>query len=200
MALIKCLECGREVSDKANACPQCGAPIVSKAVPAPSPVVTAPALTKAKPRVRVTTLVLLAGLAFAGYLVYRVQSGSSIRSAVAGPEMVFSETVSLDEGQARGYAFSLPTHRRVEVAVTATPSSVNVYLMNEQDWLQYNKIRQKLTGGNFTYRRALSRQSVLNMKQTDMLPPGSWRVVVERPSESLFGGKSTAATVKVTAL
>lgn len=27
MALIKCSECGKEVSDKANACPNCGAPI-----------------------------------------------------------------------------------------------------------------------------------------------------------------------------
>ena len=27
MALIKCEDCGREVSDKAAACPQCGAPI-----------------------------------------------------------------------------------------------------------------------------------------------------------------------------
>ena len=27
MALIKCNECGREVSDKAQSCPSCGAPI-----------------------------------------------------------------------------------------------------------------------------------------------------------------------------
>jgi len=26
MALIKCFECGKEVSDKATACPNCGAP------------------------------------------------------------------------------------------------------------------------------------------------------------------------------
>jgi DNA-directed RNA polymerase subunit RPC12/RpoP len=33
MALIKCAECGREVSDKAAACPGCGAPIAAAAVP-----------------------------------------------------------------------------------------------------------------------------------------------------------------------
>lgn len=27
MALIKCAECGKEVSDKAAACPNCGAPV-----------------------------------------------------------------------------------------------------------------------------------------------------------------------------
>jgi hypothetical protein len=30
MALIKCNQCGREVSDKAQSCPNCGAPIASK--------------------------------------------------------------------------------------------------------------------------------------------------------------------------
>ena len=29
MALIKCSECGKEVSDKAKACPNCGNPIAS---------------------------------------------------------------------------------------------------------------------------------------------------------------------------
>lgn len=28
MALIKCPECGKEISDKANSCPNCGCPIV----------------------------------------------------------------------------------------------------------------------------------------------------------------------------
>ncbi len=32
MALIKCPECGREVSDRAQACPQCGCPIAPKPV------------------------------------------------------------------------------------------------------------------------------------------------------------------------
>lgn len=28
MALIKCYECGKEISDKATACPNCGAPVI----------------------------------------------------------------------------------------------------------------------------------------------------------------------------
>lgn len=30
MALIKCHECGNDISDKASACPKCGNPIASK--------------------------------------------------------------------------------------------------------------------------------------------------------------------------
>jgi len=33
MALVKCTECGKEVSDKAAACPGCGAPIAPVATP-----------------------------------------------------------------------------------------------------------------------------------------------------------------------
>ena len=30
MALIKCSECGREISDKASSCPHCGCPVTGK--------------------------------------------------------------------------------------------------------------------------------------------------------------------------
>ena len=33
MALIKCPECGREISDKAIACPNCGSPVPQKMIP-----------------------------------------------------------------------------------------------------------------------------------------------------------------------
>ena len=33
MALIRCLECGRDVSDQANACPNCGAPVDATSAP-----------------------------------------------------------------------------------------------------------------------------------------------------------------------
>lgn len=44
MALVACGECGREISDKAAACPQCGAPPApaSHAAPDPPPVVPHP--------------------------------------------------------------------------------------------------------------------------------------------------------------
>jgi len=32
MALINCYECNREISDRANTCPHCGAPIEGKEV------------------------------------------------------------------------------------------------------------------------------------------------------------------------
>ncbi len=45
MALIKCLECGNDVSDKASACPKCGAPATAQALPASM----VPAIIQAEP-------------------------------------------------------------------------------------------------------------------------------------------------------
>lgn len=51
MALIACAECGKEISDKAAACPHCGAPVASTSpkrgtyyndTPAPAPVTAPP--------------------------------------------------------------------------------------------------------------------------------------------------------------
>ena len=48
MALIKCGECGKEISDRAAACPGCGAPI---AAPAAQAAPSAPPQTNSKVRV-----------------------------------------------------------------------------------------------------------------------------------------------------
>ena len=42
-------------------------------------------------------------------------------------------------------------------------------------------------------------QSVLHMKESEVLPAGPWVIAVERPEESLFNGKAAAVTVKVLA-
>lgn len=38
MALVKCEDCGRDVSDRAPACPNCGAPVATSQAPAPEKV------------------------------------------------------------------------------------------------------------------------------------------------------------------
>ncbi|TNJ35901.1 zinc-ribbon domain and TM2 domain-containing protein [Prosthecochloris vibrioformis] len=42
MAIIKCSECGKDVSDKAKSCPNCGAPINENTANSKAIVVTAP--------------------------------------------------------------------------------------------------------------------------------------------------------------
>jgi hypothetical protein len=86
VALIDCPDCGRQVSDKATACPQCGYPIASL-LPAPTvqtPVAAAPSLPKQ--RMPVWKIVLMVvGAAAAIWLVVSVVSvtmlGQSVRES-----------------------------------------------------------------------------------------------------------------------
>jgi len=53
MALIKCGECGREISDTAAACPSCGAPVTHAAVPAEPPASPPPPVPREESQPRV---------------------------------------------------------------------------------------------------------------------------------------------------
>jgi len=197
MALVKCLECGSDVSDKAAACPRCGAPSGAGAIPSPVASQPTPLAPPRRRGVRPFTVILLIGLLGAAYLFLR-SSGKTVTSAVSGPETLVSETVVLKEGHAKDFSFTLPSSRRVEVTMTAAPRGVSVFLMNGTDFTGYTAARQK-PGSQFTYRRALSTQNALRFSQADVIPEGTWHIVVERPSESLLFGDDSTATVKIIA-
>src|SRR4051812_25267797 len=119
MALIECSECGRQISDRAPACPGCGAPVAKASMPPAGPAapivagrIDAP--TKASfgwLRLAVITLVV-----FVGYIFFRQSSNTPSGDAVVGvrsilrePRKVVSERISLKEGQAMMYSFTLPS-------------------------------------------------------------------------------------------
>ena len=56
MALIKCVECGREISSRAAACPSCGCPIDASAQAVPSPVSPSNPPLRSSPIARPTTV------------------------------------------------------------------------------------------------------------------------------------------------
>ena len=204
MALIDCTECGKQVSDKASACPNCGAPIelpaakpsdISAGTAAAEKETKSPSIKKKKSLIAsIVTAALIAG---GIYIYYKVSTGSSVRSAITGPETIVSERIPLKEGEAMSYNFTLPSQRRVEVNVRANPKKVNVMLMTVSEWSKFKKVKGSLFGGNYTYRKALSRESILSMNESEILPAGRWYIIVERPSESILFGDSTKATIKI---
>ncbi len=143
---------------------------------------------------RVVLWSILLGLIF---VFFKMKTGSSLAGAVTGPQTIVSETISLKEGQAMGYGFRIPSDRRVEVKVSANPKPVNVMLMTESQWAKYNEAHGSLFGGQYEYKQALSKKSVLQMGESDVLPAGSYRIVVERPQEALIFKKETAATISI---
>jgi len=203
MALINCGECGKEISDKAVTCPQCGAPVAGGTEPIleASAEVAPPKKKKGtRPAFIVLALILVGGF-------FWVRAGSNNRTAppsagiadqLRQPQVIVSEAVSLKEGESKMYTFTLNTDARVQVQVEASPKKVDVMLMTVADLETFKKAMGKLFGGKFSHRQTLSSEGVVKMDQTDVVPAGQWAVVVMRPAEALLFGKETKATVSVT--
>jgi hypothetical protein len=210
MAMIECTECGRQVSDKAPVCLGCGAPVSSTKTAtvssggAPAATVT-PTVPKKSGRALPWLMALIGVVVF---LVYHSSVGPSSRPSLATPEglrevirqpqKLVSERISLKEGQAEMYSFTLASSGRVEVKVNASPKDVDVMLMTADELKKFQAALGKAFGGRYTYRQALSRQKVLGMTASEVLPAGDWAIVIQRPVEGALFHDDTAASVDVT--
>jgi len=91
MALIRCYECGKEISSLAPACPSCGAPPQSTIAPPPLPTQTRPA-SRAK-QLSLGTVALLTGVVFV--LVIRgLTHQPNTRSVAASPTPAAAESAT----------------------------------------------------------------------------------------------------------
>lgn len=118
--------------------------------------------------------------------------------AIAQPQVVFDESATLDEGQAKLYSLTVQRPADVRVVVQASPKPVDVMLMNDEDVASYQKAKGSLFGGNYSYREALSSQGITAFDHTDSVPAGRWTLVVQRPQESAILTDKTQAAIKIT--
>lgn len=145
-------------------------------------------------------LLAVVGVAIGGYFWIRTRDRGAVGAigdAIRQPQVVVSERIQLSEGNAMSYGFTLPSDRRVQVTVDATPKAVDVMLMTDADWASYERASGKLFGGRYSYRQALSRESILHMDQSEILPAGTWRIAVRRPQEALLFPSDTAVTIRI---
>lgn len=200
MALIPCSECNREISDRAPACPHCGAPTGAPLPAGGSPITTTQVVSKKRTsKAAIVVLILLLGLGFWLYRSAAAPFSTGVVAALRQPRKLVSERISLKEGEAKMYSFTLPSNARIEVKAEATPQEVDVMLMTAEESQKFEKAAGNLFGGEYTYRQALSKQGVLAMNDTEFLPAGSWVIVVRRPKEAILFGDPTTASIDVTA-
>lgn len=72
MAMIKCSECGKEISDKAKTCPNCGAPVVQQAPPTQSNIAPPPMVKNNMPEKKKGSCLKSIGIFFAVIIVLGV--------------------------------------------------------------------------------------------------------------------------------
>jgi SH3 domain-containing protein len=122
MALIRCYECGKEISSLATACPSCGAPPRPTIVPPPLPTQARPA-SRAK-QLSWGTIALLTGVVLV--LVIRgVTHQPSTPSVAASPTPATAEsaTTSSPPVETASQSSPSPTATETQTAESATTSS-----------------------------------------------------------------------------
>ncbi len=122
MALIRCYECGKEISSLATACPSCGAPPQSTIVPPPLPTEARPA-SRAK-QLSWGTIALLTGVVLV--LVIRGvtrQPNTPSLAASPTPAIAESATRSSPPIETASESSPSPTAAETPTAESATTSS-----------------------------------------------------------------------------
>jgi hypothetical protein len=213
---VKCGECGKDVSDKAKACPNCGAPAGSEGQPVSAPHEPArPPSSSSSPAsppstrrgvirwALLATFCTVAGLAV--YVLHLAASGehdlaaplSGIAEAIQPrkPSKIAEDKISLNEGEFKVYSFWLLTSVPIEVNIESASQKIDVLLLSAE---QLQKFKQLNGVGEYTYKEAFSKLSTLKVHETKTLPDGEWAIVVQRPKESWFIHDSTVVSVELT--
>jgi hypothetical protein len=93
MALVKCSECGGEVSTKAMACPKCGAPVPQHALPAP--VVVAKVAAKSEISPGQGCVSLLCGVGVIAWIAYcQTQAPEPMKAYSNAPQTQIAEAAA----------------------------------------------------------------------------------------------------------
>ncbi len=148
MALIKCPECGQEISDKAVACPNCGCPISGEA----SPVSSAPVTTDgnsldkvpanpARKRKRVTLILIFA------IMIVLIVAGFILGRFFLFPEMQYQKATKLyNEGDmAQAYdAFSeIQDYKNSQVMMGYCIYNQGIVKCNAREYVEAIELFQK---------------------------------------------------------
>ncbi len=206
MALVVCIECQKEVSDKAEQCPHCGARIR----PAPTPTATAACWTPVSTgrsrssAWRVVRYILLLAVVAAGWWVWQSMTSDKKAPFSAGfsaafrePRTIADERPSLKAGQNVVYTFALQTDARVHVRVTAVTGPVDMMLLAKADADRFRSAGGELFGGGYSGHPAFSETQVGMLDKTDVVKKGEWALVVMRP-KGAAGAESAPAQIALT--
>jgi cytoskeletal protein RodZ len=121
MALIRCYECGKEISSLATACPSCGAPPPSGVVPPPPPMSARPAFRPK--RFFLGALAVLTGAAFVWLIRGLTYQPNTPSSVAASPTPAIAESRSSPPIETVLQSSRSPASAESPTAESATRSS-----------------------------------------------------------------------------
>lgn len=191
MALIACRECHTTISDQAATCPRCGAPVRP-----PQPKLSF--VTQA-----ILWSIVVAGVIFFGAVLaaqhFLGGSGATraLAPAVKAPVTLKDEIVPVSATGARGLPIELPYSGDVTIEINVLRGEyVNVYVIDVEDWKQFEKARNAFFGGRFQHYPNFNATKARTYKRSGRLGEGTYYIVLENPTLGIFVASSFDVQVK----
>ncbi len=202
MGLIYCMECRREVSDKAGKCPHCGAPFAAGSA---SWVAARTSLRTRGRAFRVLKFVLLAAVLGGAWWIWQAATSDKQAPFSAGfsaafrePRTIVNERPTLAAGRHIAYAFTLRTDSRVHLCITAVTCPVDMMLMPKAEADRFRNGGGDLFAGGYSGHPALSGTQVGILDKTEVVGKGDWALVVSRPKAGAAGPESAGIEIALT--
>ncbi len=202
MGLIFCMECRREVSDKAGKCPYCGAPFAAGST---SWVPVARASRNRGGIVRAAIYVLVVAALGGAWWFWQAATSNrqapfsaGVTAAFREPRTIANERVALAAGQNVSYAFALETDSRVHVRVASVADPVDMMLMPKADAQKFRRAGGDLFGGGYSAFPAFSQRQIGILDKTEVVPKGEWALVILRPGGGAPGKSESSTEVALT--
>jgi len=126
MALVKCPDCGREVSDQAPSCPNCGRPMATRRAPPPSP--------SKKSSSWLSGCLILACLGFCGLYLLGHSAGDSRNASLAEDLSSASRSASAAPPPTgfRSYNWGAPPRAGLKKSMGPTDEGITMYVLSSK--------------------------------------------------------------------
>ncbi len=205
MALIKCNECGSDISDKASACPKCGFPLNELAATTTS---YFHEKSKRKPNY-ISRIVILVLLGIASYYIYSYMNKddktvvtNTIKQIANQPVTIFDSEEQIQEDNYLSIPVELSTAKEVTITYNVTLGpSLDVFFMDSENFQKWKTELSTGSNENVEYITALSTFGLSNHTKTAQIAKGTYYAVFDNtdygPTHPPMNFKNDIATIKI---
>lgn len=208
MALIKCVECGKEISDKASSCPNCGAPISAQ-----SAVIDETKEIKHAPKKKtfpkktliiacsIIGIAIITGIAYFGLTLYSdihdkneaQAQAAAAQAALPPPPVTLINTIeNLQAHSWKSIPMTLPYSGTLTIeASIENGNGIHIELINREDLVVFeNK-------GSYGVYPNFSASQTQSYKRSSRMAAGNYYLLLQDKTWGIFSSK--ASDVRVSA-
>lgn len=180
LALIQCKECGKEISDRADACPHCGCPTCDG---------ENQRNTNSIPFWLFLIVIIACVVAWFVYLDYETQNevesvSKPFSDPVPTPVILIEQETQIQEDYYSVYDIELDRRNEVivEYVINSGPN-IDIFFVDETNYFKWKRMMEGAKESNFQYYPQLSTFGTSISTRKSILPSGTYYLILDNTDE-----------------